>query len=90
MVERRALDAEYSQFVGEQTGKLLELVARGQHFADQADRARVDGRGAATPVLAADGIAAVDLATVLLSPTPDPTIEEPPRWTPLKAVLRAE
>src|SRR5262245_50345235 len=32
-----------------------------------------------------DGVAAVDLATVLLSPTPDATIEEAPRWTPRPA-----
>jgi WS/DGAT/MGAT family acyltransferase len=32
-----------------------------------------------------DGIAAVDLATVLLSPTPDDTIEDGPRWTPRPA-----
>ena len=32
-----------------------------------------------------DGVAAVDLATVLLSATPETTIEEPPRWTPRPA-----
>jgi WS/DGAT/MGAT family acyltransferase len=32
-----------------------------------------------------DGVAAVDLATVLLSATPDATIEEAPRWTPRPA-----
>src|SRR5262245_57837313 len=32
-----------------------------------------------------DGVAAVDLATVLLSATPEETIEESPRWTPRPA-----
>jgi diacylglycerol O-acyltransferase / wax synthase len=32
-----------------------------------------------------DGIGAVDLATVLLSPSPDDTIDEAPRWTPRPA-----
>jgi WS/DGAT/MGAT family acyltransferase len=37
-----------------------------------------------------DGIAAVDLATVLLSVTPETTIEEAPRWTPRPAPSGAE
>src|SRR6185503_19213682 len=32
-----------------------------------------------------DGVGAVDLATVLLSPTADDTIEDAPRWTPRPA-----
>jgi len=37
-----------------------------------------------------DGVAAVELATVLLSPTPDATVDEAPRWTPRPAPTGSE
>ncbi len=37
-----------------------------------------------------DGVAAVDLATVLLSPTPDPTIPDAQPWMPQSAPSRGE